>query len=70
MLETGEMNEEEKEGFGFLVPPKKKVRKGKKLLIEEQVFEPADTVWDEEEIPIDIEDESPLPEKEDESLPL
>lgn len=64
------METEEKEGYGFFIPPKKKVKKGKKLIVEEQVFEPADTVWDDEDIPIDVEAESSLPEKEDESLPL
>ncbi|MCR4428316.1 MAG: hypothetical protein NUV68_03110 [Caldiserica bacterium] len=65
------MEIEGKEGMGFFLPPKKKIRREKKLVVEEEVFEPADSVWDEEEIPNEIEEVSPdLPEEEDEPLPL
>lgn len=62
--------EEEKEGYCFFPPAKRKMKKGKKLCIEKQVPETADIIWDEEETLTDNEEEQLLPEKEDESLPL
>jgi len=64
------MSIEEKEEPGFFVPLKKKVKREKKLLPEEPVFEPADEVWDDEVIPTEIEEQEIIPEKEDESLPI
>ncbi|MGB9552884.1 MAG: hypothetical protein ACPL7L_00700 [bacterium] len=62
--------EEEKEGYCFFPPPKRKTKKDKKLWTEKQALETADIVWDEEEISSGNEEEQLLPEKEDESLPL
>lgn len=59
------------EDRGFFLPPKKKARKEKRLVLDEEVFEPADIVWSDDELPLENEDGPPdLLKEEDESLPL
>lgn len=59
------------ENRGFFLPPKKKARKEKRLVLDEETFEPADIVWSDDEIPLEEEEvPSDLLKEEDESLPL
>lgn len=65
------MEIEGKEGWGFFIPPEKKTRKKKRLFLDEEAFEPADILWNDDEIPDENEEgPSDLPEEEDEPLPL
>jgi len=57
--------EEEKEEYCFFPPPKRKIKKEKKLSVEDQEPEMIDLIWDEENPCRGSEEEMVFPEKED-----